>query len=618
MTGEGKREGGDIEDEDAGEVRVAFTSTTGSALRVYRAAYQYKEEEQLEIFVVEPHKLKLLPVSTSVSGYTGSESSYNKAVSWFTNCLTTHKMLCPGLTPPAHLPRRVLDLSPSSPHPNDCIQLRESVTETAYYACLSHCWGDSQPLRTTLHPDTYTQHRLGIPISALPRTFQDTVVFTRSLSIRYLWIDSLCIIQDSPEDWAAESVRMAEIYQNAIITLAASAAPGSQHGLFKETQEAYQDRSLAETTGRASHDAIRIRSPLLHRAPDHPLLTRAWVFQERMLSARVLHFGPQELIWECYEDAACECGSFSKRTGEWPKGKAWLAPRALGMLSEAEMTDWWHGAVADYSLLGLTREGDVLPAISGVAKKMQAEAKEAKAYVAGLWRASLPLDLCWATQRGRLARRPDEWRAPSWSWASVVASEAGGVDYALTTGLKIRMQRDADTVAQHVRVIEAQCVPKSISCFGQLKDGYIVLLGTLSWADLVRLEDSTRSSNSGVAWSVVSSPDSKQPLAGVLYPDYDYSVDGPHHVTGGTRVPCLKMFSITKTVSGSISLYLVLRVAGDARGVEKKEKGDDEVVFERIGLLYAREVETGLEDVSDVSARVGEGEAEVEVEVKII
>lgn len=103
-----------------------------------------------------------------------------------------------------------------------------------HWVALSHCWGkmENHPVRTTRQ--TLAQHLEHIPISSLPKTFQDAIVATRALGVRFLWIDSLCIVQDDENDWWRESQMMGTIYEHAVLTLAASAAPDSTYGLFIE------------------------------------------------------------------------------------------------------------------------------------------------------------------------------------------------------------------------------------------------------------------------------------------------------------------------------------------------------------------------------------------------
>ena len=115
------------------------------------------------------------------------------------------------------------------------IRLYEPKQETLEYACLSHCWGGIQPLRTTKH--FFKQFKQVIRWEMLPRTFQDAITVARSLKIHYIWVDSLCIIQDSRDDWARECGQMAQIYQNAVVTLAAMGASNSTKGCFSAARQ---------------------------------------------------------------------------------------------------------------------------------------------------------------------------------------------------------------------------------------------------------------------------------------------------------------------------------------------------------------------------------------------
>jgi hypothetical protein len=124
------------------------------------------------------------------------------------------------------LPNRVIKVSSSDADMKLHISLRD---EKARYCALSHCWGGSSPLTTT--KSNLTSHTAGLP-APLPRTFSDAAAVTRALGVEYLWIDSICIVQDSTEDWASEAAKMADVYQNAFVTICADAAIGSNSGFL--------------------------------------------------------------------------------------------------------------------------------------------------------------------------------------------------------------------------------------------------------------------------------------------------------------------------------------------------------------------------------------------------
>ncbi|KAF2183944.1 HET-domain-containing protein [Zopfia rhizophila CBS 207.26] len=330
--------------------------------------------------------------------------------------MDTHHTLCPGRSSEHNpLPTRVLDLEPSS---DADICLYESQGEKAPYACLSHCWGGFQPLKTTLDPNTLSKFQREICWTDLPKTFQDAVAFARRLSIRYLWIDSLCIIQDNDDDWKTQSALMAEIYQNSLVTLAASASRGPNDGLFHNAKPTYISRELSSITQQPNHYFIYARSRLLHQKVLLPLMGRGWVFQERLLSPRFLHFGRDELIWECMECITCECKAMEGITERrmWLASKNRFLKRELETLSPRDVGYSWRRVIHDYSEMGLSKEKDVFPAISGVAKNMPPNM--GLRYFAGLWEKWFVGDLFWTTRNPNAASRPSVWRAPTFSWAS--------------------------------------------------------------------------------------------------------------------------------------------------------------------------------------------------------
>lgn len=122
------------------------------------------------------------------------------------------------------LPARLLDVGP--PDESELPRLVEtsiaSVEGEPPYAALSHMWGDMSnrpPLRTLM--SNYKDMKNGIPVSTLPKNLLQAMIVTRRLGLRYLWIDSLCIIQDSSSDWKAEAATMHEVYKYAEVTIVA-------------------------------------------------------------------------------------------------------------------------------------------------------------------------------------------------------------------------------------------------------------------------------------------------------------------------------------------------------------------------------------------------------------
>ena len=130
-------------------------------------------------------------------------------------------------------PTRLIDVGTASDPANRGVVKLIITVETppqGSYASLSHCWGNAQMKR--LEQKSLEPMKEEILLSQLPKTFRDTVVVCHALNIRYVWIDSLCIVQDSNSDWQREARRMLEVYTNASLNIAATSASNGQVGLF--------------------------------------------------------------------------------------------------------------------------------------------------------------------------------------------------------------------------------------------------------------------------------------------------------------------------------------------------------------------------------------------------
>ncbi|KAB5584705.1 heterokaryon incompatibility protein-domain-containing protein [Coniochaeta sp. 2T2.1] len=128
------------------------------------------------------------------------------------------------------MPTRLLEIDPQANSRHIRLVSDTGILLKERYAALSHCWGKS-PTNTTTKA-VFVSHTQGIDILSLSKTFQHTIFVTRELGIRYLWIDSLCIIQDDEDDWKREAENMADVFANAFVTIAASASTDGDGGLF--------------------------------------------------------------------------------------------------------------------------------------------------------------------------------------------------------------------------------------------------------------------------------------------------------------------------------------------------------------------------------------------------
>ncbi|KAF2161282.1 hypothetical protein M409DRAFT_59282 [Zasmidium cellare ATCC 36951] len=341
---------------------------------------------------------------------------------------------CPTLVE-VKLPTRVLKVGS---HSGDPITLVETDGTRGVYACLSHCWGTSPVSASTLRSNLH-HHLQGFPLEYLPRTFRDAVTVCRYLHLPYLWIDSLCIVQDDPQDWDGECVQMCSIYQNAALTIAASSSENAEGGILRLRKQPTSSPCLipSKTSGGPAY----VISPWPRSAagswlsslelPPAALLERAWVVQECLLSPRILFFHEDELYFDCFAGRFREAypdiahrhhpqDSFDRAQ----YNKMTLNPSNLAH-PEQHLVDIWFSIVHEYSLTQLSYQGDVLPALSGLAKALAQRSKQIEAplgdYAAGLWTEKDVFNKCllwYATGKRKQYRFPCEESLPSWSWAS--------------------------------------------------------------------------------------------------------------------------------------------------------------------------------------------------------
>ncbi|KAF1988623.1 HET-domain-containing protein [Aulographum hederae CBS 113979] len=281
------------------------------------------------------------------------------------------------------------------------------------YAALSHCWGGiALTVITTL--GTLPRRKQRIEYSELPLLFRDAIQITSKLGLRYIWIDCLCIIQDSHDDWEAEAARMCGIYEGAHLTLAAGSSSSSKEPIL-------QARTVSHIPLRLPGYAEEIiaRKSTEDLKPEWnggPLSTRGWTWQEYMLSRRVVMFTEKEVKWHCKTLTQCECS---------PQA---AGPDLHSNLYETHRDAYytWHTYLEAFSRRKLTFTSDKLYAIAGAASKIHTAV--GSDYLAGLWKNNLIVDLLWHRDRSigipiaKLHSNNPDFNPPSWSWASIDAA----------------------------------------------------------------------------------------------------------------------------------------------------------------------------------------------------
>ncbi|KAK0642919.1 heterokaryon incompatibility protein-domain-containing protein [Cercophora newfieldiana] len=382
---------------------------------------------------------------------------------WMAGCDESHPK-CAHLGP-ANLPKRLIDVRGGVRLVDTLVD--DDVALDEPYMTLSHCWGSEKAAHSLLKTthDTLYGHRQGIAWDVLPQLFRDVITLVRALGCRYVWIDSLCIIQDDPEDWMVESVKMSTVYNDSVLNIAATAMRSSSLGLFRQRihGQGFRDLVVSEagTIGhaletieiptaegeppifsRVSHDRsheVLYGDMEYFRTPMEPLLSRAWVFQERLLSRRTLHFGASEMLWECRTDCFCECSrigdahalsarnlnsaslaqdldGFESNARE--NGTRFIRPKKVLFFDVcagiSNPLDFWLRAVEEYSFLYLSHERDRPFALVGIAERISRLTGDV--YFAGLWLADLPRALVWSPCRSKKVFRATNKGIPSWSW----------------------------------------------------------------------------------------------------------------------------------------------------------------------------------------------------------
>ena len=344
-------------------------------------------------------------------------------------CAISHPKCQQILKTKPQLPTRVLQIGNESNHVS---KLVSGSGKHESYATLSHCWGKTEPLTTKLA--TLGTRQSCIADSELPKSFMDAVTTCRKLDIKYLWIDSLCIIQDSKKDWQAESATMGDVYGDSTITIAAASALDSSEGCF------FQRNALSI---RPCYARVFSVWCMVERHPnlldeiygDLRLMSsfvldkRAWVLQEQILACRTVSFLNDGVYWNCASLSASEQHPIG--LPGIPQGKMDFRSQLQGIiygtglftgLRKAVAYGFWYRCVMDFSRRELTHINDQLPAIHGVARKMAESVRDE--YTAGIWKSDIHIGLLWmlnyhARNKPRVAQMNQAYRAPSWSWASM-------------------------------------------------------------------------------------------------------------------------------------------------------------------------------------------------------
>lgn len=336
--------------------------------------------------------------STAVSNC--SNRTIAQITHWLRKCVTSHTECFDFQTVATTrhvLPKRLLDLRFVAQKGRVRLILSQSLPQDTVYATLSHCWGGQ--CEKTLTVDSLKDFEEGLLISSIPKTFQDAVFVTTKLRLSYLWIDALCIVQDSVKDseWTQEASIMGDIYANSYVTLAATTSSNSQGGLLHQRNPLSVWPCRLTASWRCFRPGKRIVSTKIWARDSDmkPLGDRAWAFQEWLLSKRLIHFSKDQVRWECYCLAASEL---------YPYGLNKADARFLRLPAKSIVVTLWKDAKSTYTLWvrlrenysgkTLTKTTDKLAEFSGIARMVHKVLRSSKDnYLAVLWKQELLQEL---------------------------------------------------------------------------------------------------------------------------------------------------------------------------------------------------------------------------------
>ncbi|EKG14763.1 Heterokaryon incompatibility [Macrophomina phaseolina MS6] len=358
---------------------------------------------------------------------------------WLKECDRDHSACSLGvagrrINPEPSLPTRLVDVG--GEETTDSVRVVHTQGLHGQYLALSHCWAGASFCTNSANLEQY--QAAGFRSDDLPQTLRSAVVLTRALGFQYIWIDSLCIIQDSADDWNRESQQMGSVYENAYCTIAATKAPDDNTDFLKTA------RPKVEIAVPCDPDDLQqgyfyFTNPYLfdfkQEVETARLNHRGWVVQERLLSRRTIHLAEKQMFWECREAILGEDGCHYQASVEeglaglgrfvsgFERGKERLRGNVCwdANIIEQSFINNWHRIVSTYSGCGFTHDSDRLPALLGLADRLAPTTD--LVYYRGNWinaeSKHPPRCLAWWACSPGKRTGDSQVRAPTWSWSAL-------------------------------------------------------------------------------------------------------------------------------------------------------------------------------------------------------
>jgi len=379
--------------------------------------------------------------------------NYTMLCKWLKNCMETHKSCHPvGQSSVSDLscesvalPIRLVDVGSSV---GEILPfLAETRGKRGSYLTLSHRWG--KHLKTETTEDNIHRFKQALPMDELPQTFKDAIMVTRRLGFRYIWIDSLCIIQHDEEDWLRESAKMGDIFESSSCTLAAVHAlddDSNDQGLFLPRSDPlavrmccpFKRKAVPEASAKIlnaagrncvwkyewlkkgqeeadisdiiRHNTIVLRpriASLWYKMQRSEWYNRGWVFQERILSRRIIYYTGDKVYWDCLQEQGDEQGVETAQSSR----NAWFSSETMAASTAQSFGEM---LAREYSTCKLSKRKDNLLAIMGVCNKFGDYYRQT--FHAGVLDDGTGRSLLWYASEDSMPQYKD-FHAPSWTWS---------------------------------------------------------------------------------------------------------------------------------------------------------------------------------------------------------
>ncbi|KAH6875222.1 heterokaryon incompatibility protein-domain-containing protein [Alternaria rosae] len=418
-----RRHGVNVISEAQTQILLVRRSKDGNLIKVY-----YFRNNNSQLSIAETCELRLcaafgfeIPFCADFEGlddrYLGrriasqadSAERFDVAKSWLERCTRSHGAAC-ALEAAVGFPTRLVHISRDDPS-----QLKLCLTQNmkGRYVALSYSWGTGNTYKTTAK--SIDRLRSGFRTADLPKTLQHAVAIAHKMDFEWIWIDQLCILQDSVDDWSFESSHMAKVYGNSAFTICADSSSNTEDGIF-------HDRTVLQSHSFGPNFAMCLQTICTpwRDMVNHPLYHRGWAFQERILSARNLHFLQSQIAWECNTTLYLEegRGRHSNPDTHFPKHmftKFYHQQEDV----DPDPTEFeiikrigaWNSILQEMAVRQLTKETDKFPSISGLATAVKTP--EMGDYMAGVWAHNPFISMAWFPRFPQ--KQPEVYRSPSWS-----------------------------------------------------------------------------------------------------------------------------------------------------------------------------------------------------------